>query len=84
MCSCDPGYHGDMCLPDQSLPSYLKEGFLLADGLDEHPEVIPLLDTFVSCEFKIFSESFSKIVYKHLSLIIFEIKMWLRSKWVKI
>ncbi|XP_045165547.2 reelin-like [Mercenaria mercenaria] len=48
MCSCDPGFHGDTCEPDQSFPNYMKEGFHLADGLNVIPETLPVLDSFVS------------------------------------
>ncbi|XP_052779173.1 reelin-like isoform X2 [Mya arenaria] len=48
MCTCDHGFLGDTCLSNQSLPIYMKEGFPLANGLDDLPEVLPLLDSFSS------------------------------------
>ncbi|KAH3803341.1 hypothetical protein DPMN_131599 [Dreissena polymorpha] len=48
ICSCDAGYHGDACQSNQSLPVYMKEGFRLADGLDDLPEILHVLDSFSS------------------------------------
>ena len=52
MCTCDQGYDSDTCISKNKLPVYLKEGFPLADGLDDDLEVLPVLDSFVSCKWK--------------------------------
>ncbi|XP_060574508.1 reelin-like isoform X2 [Ruditapes philippinarum] len=48
MCSCDRGFNGDVCEPEQLFPEYLKEGFPLVDGSNDIPESLQLLDSFVS------------------------------------
>ncbi|KAL3853203.1 hypothetical protein ACJMK2_016762, partial [Sinanodonta woodiana] len=48
MCECDPGHHGDKCIPSQQNSNYLKEAFTLVDEIiPQSPrDELPVLDTF--------------------------------------
>jgi hypothetical protein len=69
MCSCDRGFNGDVCEPEQLFPEYLKEGFPLVDGSNDIPESLQLLDSFVSRKYKDLNLHFhqSYIVYSRYS-----------------